>query len=185
MVSIQFDNFSVMPLFGKDYLIIELSDFENKAKARKFVSENKGKFVAEIKKYRRKRSLDANSYFWLLVGKLAAILRITTTEIYRGYITEIGDNFEILPIRKAAIEKFKSVWSSNGIGWVIDVIGESKITGYINVKAYYGSSVYTEDQMGRLIDLVVQDCKLQGIETKSPAELERLKKEWQTTEQEQ
>ena len=30
---------------------------------------------------------------------------------------------------------------------------------------YYGSSTYSTVQMGRLIDLIVQDCKEQGIET--------------------
>jgi hypothetical protein len=33
--------------------------------------------------------------------------------------------------------------------------------------------------MSRLIDMVVQDCKEQGIETMPPAELQRLVEEWE------
>jgi len=32
--------------------------------------------------------------------------------------------------------------------------------------------------MARLIDLMVEDCKLQGIETLTPAEIERMKGAW-------
>lgn len=30
------------------------------------------KYVAELKEYRKKRSLDANAYCWVLIGQLAA-----------------------------------------------------------------------------------------------------------------
>jgi hypothetical protein len=32
--------------------------------------------------------------------------------------------------------------------------------------------------MSRLIDLIVEDCKAQDIETKTPAELDELKARW-------
>lgn len=43
---------------------------------------------------------------------------------------------------------------------------------------YYGSSVYDKAQMARLIDIVVDECKEQGIETMTPEELARLTEEW-------
>ena len=43
---------------------------------------------------------------------------------------------------------------------------------------YYGSSTYDSAQMSRLIDLVVQECQAQGIETKTPEELALLKEDW-------
>ena len=182
MTTITFEKSEVMTLSGKEYMLIELNGFDEKVKARKFVSENKGKFVAEIKRYSRKRSLDANSYFWVLTGKLAALLKLTTTELYRGYITEIGDNYEIMPIKESAVSKFTEIWKSNGLGWVVDDLGKSKLKGYRNIKAYYGSSTYNEDQMQRLIDMVVQDCQIQGIETKTPKELQEMMEKWNAAE---
>ena len=54
----------------------------------------------------------------------------------------------------------------------------SKIAGCVNVVLYYGSSTYDSAQMSRLIDLVVQECQAQGIETKTPEELALLKEDW-------
>ena len=45
-----------------------------------------------IKEYRKKRSLDANAYAWVLIGKLADAMRITPVEVYRQAIQNIGGN---------------------------------------------------------------------------------------------
>lgn len=152
--------------------------------ARKFVGEMKPKkYVAEIKEYREKRSLDANAYCWVLIGKLAAKLSmpkapITPEDVYRRAIRDVGDNYEVTPIRDDAVERWKAIWSSNGIGWICEDLGPSKIEGYTNVRNYYGSSVYDTAQMARLIDIVIEACKENGIETMTPAELARLTEEW-------
>lgn len=45
-------------------------------------------------------------------------------------------------------------------------------------KAAYGSSVYDTEQMARLIDAIVQDCRDVGIETMTPRELDALVSRW-------
>lgn len=131
----------------------------------------------EIKKHREKRSLDANAYFWTLCGKLAACLRLPKDEVYRNLIKEIGDNFEITPIRNDAVDKWIENWNERGVGWVCENLGPSKLPGYTNIINYFGSSTYDTRQMSALIDAVVFECKAQGIETLSPEELERMKAE--------
>lgn len=54
----------------------------------------------------------------------------------------------------------------------------SKLKGCNNLILYYGSSTYNTEQMSRLIDNIVQDCKAVGIETMTPAELAALKDAW-------
>jgi len=147
--------------------------------AKKFCGEMKPKkYVAEIKEYREKRSLDANAYAWVLIGKLAGKLGITPHEIYRAAIRDVGDNYEVTPIRNDAVERWKALWSQNGIGWICEEIGPSKLEGYTNVMNFFGSSMYDKAQMARLIDIIVQECKVQGIETMTPAELARLTEDW-------
>lgn len=131
-----------------------------------------------IKEHRKKRSLDANAYFWELVGQLADALRITPKEIYRQAIQNIGGNYEIIPIKAEAADKFKEAWEKNGLGWPCVDMGPSKITGYRNLKAYYGSSTYDTRQMSLLIDHIVQDCKAVGIDTRSKEELDSLLGAW-------
>lgn len=148
--------------------------------AKKFCGEMKPKkYVAEIKEYREQRSLDANAYCWVLIGKLAAKLSqngtpITPEQIYREAIRDIGDNYEVMPIRNDALERWKKVWQKNGIGWICEEIGPSKLDGYTNVRCFYGSSAYDKDQMARLISIIVEECMAQGIETMTPEELARM-----------
>jgi hypothetical protein len=52
----------------------------------------------EIKEHKKKRSLDANAYCWVLLQKIADKLNSTKEEIYRRIIKEKG-TFEILPIK--------------------------------------------------------------------------------------
>ena len=139
--------------------------------------ENVDLFDIEVKKHREKRSLDANAYCWVLLGKLAEKMNLKAEEVYKLEIKEIGA-YEVLPIKNEAVEKFVQAWQKNGIGWVCEEIGKSKIKGYTNVKAYYGSSSYNSKEMARLIDSIVEDCKLQGIETDTPEQIEMYKGAW-------
>ena len=152
---------------------------ENPFEARRFLATKKEKkYVADIKEYRERRSLDANAYMWVLVGKLSGKLGLPPEEIYRAAIRDVGDNYEVMPVRNDALERWKTIWQSNGLGWLCEEIGPSKLDGYTNVRNFYGSSAYHKAQMSRLINNIVQDCKAQCIETLTPAELARLTEEW-------
>lgn len=137
----------------------------------------KKRYMAELKEFRAKRSLDANGYFWALCDKLAEETRIPKEEIYRGAIRDIGGNNEVVCVPDKAVDKLRKAWGHNGLGWVSDIM-PSKLPGCSRVMLYYGSSTYDTAQMSRLIDNIVQDCKAVGIETKTPAELALLKEEW-------
>lgn len=152
----------------------------NRQDATRFCDEMKpGKtYEAELKEHKKKRSLDANAYFWTLCGKLSAKLNLPKEDIYRTFIKDVGDNYEVIPVRDDAVEKWIEAWQGKGIGWVCEVLGQSKLPGYTNVITYYGSSSYTSDQMCRLTNLCVDECKLQGIETMTPQELSLLLEEW-------
>jgi hypothetical protein len=54
----------------------------------------------------------------------------------------------------------------------------SKIEGCTNVILYYGSSSYNVAQMSRLINIIVEDCRQVGIETKSEEEVASLLQQW-------
>lgn len=43
---------------------------------------------------------------------------------------------------------------------------------------YYGSSTYDTAQMSRLINIIVEECKAQGIETRTPDEISKLVSLW-------
>jgi hypothetical protein len=131
----------------------------------------------DIKQWRERRSLDANAYFWVLCDRLSEVTGRGKSEIYRDEIRDIGGNSETVCVMDKAVDKLRSAWEKNGLGWQTETF-DSKLDGCTNVTLYYGSSAYDKAQMARLIDNVVQDCKAVGIETMTPDQLDRLKEEW-------
>ena len=113
----------------------------------------------------------------MLCDQLAEKTRIPKEDIYRSLVREIGGNCETVGVLDKAADKLRRGWEHNGLGWVTEIL-PSKIAGCVNVVLYYGSSTYDSAQMARLIDLVVQECQAQGIETKTPEELALLKEDW-------
>ena len=134
------------------------------------------KLSVEIKKYRNKRSLDANAYMWVLISKLEEKLNVSKDIIYKDAIRNIGV-YEVIPVKNEAVDRFIEAWTKNGLGWVCETT-KSKLEGYTNILAYYGSSTYNTAEMSRLIDLIVQECKQLDIETMSKPELDSLIESW-------
>lgn len=139
--------------------------------------EDAKQYVMTIKEKKKKRSLDANSYFWLLCDKLAEKTRIPKTEIYRSYIKEIGGVSDTVCVLDKAVDKLCETWEQNGLGYQTDRY-KSKMKGCTNVVLYYGSSTYDSKQMSRLIELISQDCIANDIELLPPEQLQALNSEW-------
>jgi hypothetical protein len=160
-------------LGGKQRLTIELEDdFRQKLQKLKDADID-----VTIKKYAPRRSLDANAYAWVLIDKLAEEMGLPKTEVYKHAIRGIGGISETVCVMKKAADKLCQVWEHNGIGWQSERL-PSKVPDCVNVILYYGSSVYDTRQMSALINSLVEDCKMLGIETKPQEEIESLLKEY-------
>ena len=153
------------------HLILKTSDAEAK---RIGLTLKAGEY--ELKPVKQKRSLDANAYYWALVGKLAQAINMTPEEVYQRHIADMG-NYEVYCMQEKAVEAFRRLWCSNHLGRMVDT-RESKIAGCVNVLAYYGSSDFDKAQMSRLIDNCIQDCETVGIETKPQEYIDSLLEDW-------
>lgn len=136
-------------------------------------------YVLTVKQYRQKRSNDANAYFWVLAGKLSAVLGISPDEIYRSYVPDVGDNFTIVRVRSDRLKEWNRVWCDGHYGRLCRDLGESDLEGYHDVISFISSSDYDTKQMSRLIELAVQDCKEVGIETMTPDEQAKMLAAWE------
>lgn len=128
------------------------------------IIENKKLLEVEIKQQRRKRSLDANSYCWVLCQKIAEAIGSTKENVYKKAIREVGQ-FEIVPIKNEAVERWIEVWNSKGLGWFAEILEDSKLPGYKKVISYYGSSVYDTREMSVLLEEIIREAKELGIDT--------------------
>lgn len=136
-----------------------------------------GDVNVEIKKYRPKRSLDANAYCWVLLNKLSAVVKRKPEDIYRDEIREIGGVSRIVCVPEEQAQDVSRGWCRNGIGWQAEQM-PSKLPGCVNLILYLGSSEYDTAQMSDLIDLIIQDCQAVGIETDTPERIEEIKSLW-------
>lgn len=122
------------------------------------------KYIVEIKKYSKKRSLSQNSYLWVLLDELGKKLQMSKEEVYKKYISDYGV-FEIIPIKNEAVERFVKSWCNNGLGYLCRDMGESKVKGFTNLMVYYGTSSYTTQEMTRILEAVIMDCEEMDIDT--------------------
>lgn len=129
----------------------------------------------ELKKAKKKRSLNANAYAWVLIGEIANALHTSKEDVYRHFINDRGI-YRVITIDKQAADTFIKVWNERGIGWICEKADEKN--GYIDLIAYYGTSSYNTKQMAVFIDYIVEEARNLGIETLTAYELENLKNSW-------
>ena len=131
----------------------------------------------ELERVGKKRSLTANAYCWALINKIAAKIHEPPVEVYRRYIRDIGGKRVIICVQGDDLETEIKTFTAGHIGRLVNV-GVSRIPNCVTVEKIYGSSDYDVEQMGALIDAIVQDCDALDIETKTQEEIEVLLNEW-------
>lgn len=174
---IQFDAVDYLQNSSGSWLMLKVDNLREATSALTEIEQGK-RYIADVKQFRKKRSLDANAYAWVLMDKLAEKTGIAKEMIYRALVRDIGGNSTTICAQNKTVDKLRENWQANGLGWITDTL-ESKIDGCTNVVLYYGSSTYDTVQMSRLINLLVQECKAQGIDTKTPSELAALMEEYE------
>lgn len=132
------------------------------------------KLSIKATKHRKKRSLDANAYCWVIMTKIADVVGSSKEEIYEemlqkyGYFYEDEEGYIVMTVKKEVdMNKISGHWKfykSNG-----------KFSSYLMIK---GSSEYDTAEMARFIDRIVEEAKELDIETLPPDELERMKSLW-------
>lgn len=151
-------------------------DVNEKAKASEEVDAIKDLERLNISavRYRAKRSLDANAYFWQLVDKIARAVGSDKWTIYLMLIAERGV-FADMTICREGLSTIKRQFR------YVDVLDEGYERDgkeYCTVRCYFGSSTYDTAEMSYLIEGTVEQAKQLGIETMTPDEISALLASW-------
>ena len=132
------------------------------------------KLSIEVKKFRKKRSLDANAYCWVLMSKIADVIGSSKEDVYEDMLQKYGyfykdDEGYITITVKAEVDmsKITGHWKFYK--------GNGKFSSYLMIK---GSSEYDSAEMAKFIDQIVCEAKELGIETATPNEIARMKALW-------
>lgn len=172
-------------LTGKISAVIEIN--ENFRQAYEDLKDCE-KISVEIKRYRRKRSLDANAYHWVLVGKLAKVLCMSNAEVHnmalRGYgqpeIYEGKGVYMTIPDTDDARHKVDNAMDYH-LSPTSQVREGNDGVMYRTYKLLRGSHTYNTEEMARLIDGMITMCKEAGIpdsEIATPDEKRILKEKY-------
>lgn len=159
-------------------LEIQISvSLQDGAEAERFCEQiTEGNYNLSASKHHQKRSLNANSYMWVLCEKIAQKLSISKIDVYKQAIREVGVFHDIAVIDRD-LDDVKRVWESNGIGWFTESF-DSRLKGCVRLRCYHGSSLYDTKQMSRLIDYIVENAHILGIETETEENIRLMMEHW-------
>ena len=172
-------------LTGKISAVIEISeDFRQAYEDLKDCE----KLSVEIKRYRKKRSLDANSYYWVLVTKLSGAVGMSNSEVHnmmlRGYgqpeIYEGKGVYLTIPDTDESRKKADNATDYHVFPTSQVRTGDNGIV-YRTYKLLRGSHTYNTAEMSRLIEGIISECKHAGIpdaEIATPDEKRLLKERY-------
>ena len=125
----------------------------------------------KIKKYRQKRSKNANAYAWELITKIANELRLSKEEVYLNMLKNYGQSELVSVLANIDVTGYFKYY---------EIAGKSLLNNkeFIHYKIFKGSSEYDTREMSILIDGIIHEAEQLGIATISDKELEKMKGSW-------
>lgn len=133
----------------------------------------------EIKKYREKRSKDANAYFHVLVNKIAEAQGLGNDEVKKSLVLEYGalakdDDGYTVGFKLPASVNIDKIYP---YAKIFDVREENGRT-FNCYLVYKHTHELDSKEMARLIDGTIYVAKDLGIETDTPEQLAKYKEGW-------
>lgn len=130
---------------------------------------------------RKKRSLDANAYAWVLIGKMADALTreahgltaYSKEDVYLIMLKRYGQG-GVAKIKNSDIPAFKRAWK------YCEPHEKLWDANAAYMRFWVGSSNYNVEEMGVFINGIVAECQNMGIETITPDEQAKLLSLWKT-----
>ena len=131
-----------------------------------------------VKKWKEKRSLDSNSYYWLLNSKMAVVLQTSPEELHEELLqryglldTDANGHVCISVKNNVDMSRIDGHWK------LYKLSRDGKWKSYLRIR---GTSEYDSAEMAYFLDRVIEEALALGISTETPnqkAEAERwLKK---------
>lgn len=130
-----------------------------------------GEYVLELKRYRERRSKDANAYAWVLINSIADQIHASKDEVYLEMLKSYG---------QSATVTLKATVDPSDYFKYYECIREATANGilYKHYRIYKGSSEYDTKEMSVFIEGIVYEAKELGIDTRTPEEIALMTEEW-------
>lgn len=129
------------------------------------------KLSVKVDKYREKRSLNANAYAWLLIGKIGDATRLSKEEVYFQMLKDYGQSDLVSVLAHIPVEHYFKYYQE---------AGESVLNGKLfkHYRVYKGSSEFDSREMSIFLDGIIYEAKLLDIPTETPDKIAKMKDLW-------
>lgn len=129
------------------------------------------KITIDLKKFRNKRSLNANAYAWKLIGEIADSIRAGKDEVYLKMLKRYGQSELVSVLAHIPVEHYFKYYEE---------AGESDLNGksFKHYRVYKGSSEFDTREMSVLIDGICSEAKSLGIQTETPEQIANMVSLW-------
>lgn len=131
------------------------------------------KISIEIKKFRKKRSLDANGLLWACIGDIAKAINADKWDVYLMMLKRYGV-YTYGVFRESKIEHIKKMWRETEVVGEVDVNGEKGV----QMLLYFGSSTYDTAEFSKLLDGVISEMEEMGLQIPANEETQALLEAW-------
>ena len=130
-----------------------------------------------VKKWKEKRSLDANAYMWVLFTKMATILQTTAQEIHDEMLYRYGipdedeDGYISIAVRsRIDIARIEGYWK------LYKESRDGKYKYYYRIK---GTSELDTGEMSWFLQRGIDEAEELGIETATPDQIREMEALWE------
>ena len=133
-----------------------------------------GELRLTVRRWRERRSLDANKLFWHCVGEIAKDRRADKWEIYLFLLRRYG-KYTYICVKPHVVEAVKKQWRE------VEEIGEIEINGEkaVQLLCYFGSSTYDTAEVSALLDGTMSEMREMGLTPPADEDIVRSLKEWE------
>jgi len=140
---------------------------------------NKPELEITVGAAKKKRSLNANAYFHVLVGKIADKLQISKPKCKNILLSRYGQ-YEIHNGERTVISVLSSIDMDNREDIHCSAIGYGEVNGkqFTHYAIMKPSHEMDSVEFSKLLDGTIEEAKEMGIETISQKELERIINDW-------
>ena len=121
--------------------------------------------IFEVNIYKKQRNNDQNAKYWKLLYKLSLKLGIGVHELHKQMLRDYSKQGPVCA---------PSTYDMRGIKYY-DVMSKFIKDGveFTSYQVYVPSHELKTDEFAVLLNGLIQECEQQGIETRSPSEIER------------
>ncbi len=129
-----------------------------------------------LKRFRKKRSLDANGLLWHCLGEIAKSMNppVDKWDVYLDMLKSYG-KFTYICVKPNMVEAMKKQWRECEVVGDIDINGKEAV----QMLCYFGSSTYDTKEFSVLLDGVISEMAEMGLETPASQDIQRALEQWE------